>query len=109
MRQRETIRRVTLAVRLVFGSQNVRTIKIHGGTYQEQGLPDLMLLVRGGPCFWLEAKQTWQQRPTALQQHNVESLREFGFITGYVVGDEFKADLGDQPQKILDFLRSLGS
>lgn len=86
-----------------------RLIKLHGGRYQEAGLPDLMILSNDHtvPKFWLEIKRDWRDKPTALQAWNIEDLRKRGFITGYLVGDEFKANWDNEPVKFLDFLRTI--
>ena len=90
-----------------YGKENCRMIKLHGGRYQEGGLPDIMMLVRthGEPGktqfheefqFWIEVKRDWDDEPTALQKHNVKDLSRFGFITGYCIGDDFKYDWEDK-------------
>jgi len=87
-----------------------RLIKIHGSRYQEAGLPDLMILIRKSETerwnLWVEIKSSWSDKPTKLQQWNVEfSLRDYDFITGYVVGDEFKTHWTGKAVKFEDFLK----
>jgi len=86
-------------------STKIRFIKIHGGRYQETGLPDLMVLISfnegGNARYWLEIKRNWKDEPSDLQKFNIQDLREFGFITGYVVGDGFKAKWSEKKQKKL--------
>ena len=66
-----------------------RFIKIHGNKYQEAGLPDLMIMF-GKKTFWVELKRDWNDEPTDLQKYNVKDLRNYRFITGFVVEDKFK-------------------
>jgi len=84
-RLRETLKKLGLKHRL---------IKIHGGRYQEAGLPDLMIFIRSGKKtlqMWVEIKRSWRDTPEALQRWNVEeNLPQFGWVTGYLVGTEFK-------------------
>lgn len=79
-----------------------RLVKIHGGPYQEAGLPDVQIYLRLGHTnniylkhYWLEVKRSWKDRPTDLQKHNINELGLFGWRTGYVVGDEFKYNWED--------------
>ena len=88
MTQDQTIR----ILKKVFEQYSIepRLIKIHGGQYQEKGLPDLLVLMPDEPNWWLEIKANWNDTPTKLQQHNIEQLRKYGFVTGYLVGNQFK-------------------
>lgn len=82
----------------------VRFIKIHGGRYQEAGLPDILILT-ANKNFWLEIKRDWSDKPSSLQTWNITTLRQYGFITGYVVGDEYKLNWDDLPQKLPNILK----
>jgi len=77
-----------------FAKEEYRIIKIHGGQYQEKGLPDIMILTnikdKEPLKFWIELKRNWKDKPSMLQMHNIKNLRKFGFVTGYCVGPEFK-------------------
>jgi len=74
-------------------------IKIHGSSYQEKGLPDVQFYIRNGDktyFFWLEIKNGWLDKPNTLQLRNVEKrFRKIGWITGFVVGKEFKYNWTD--------------
>lgn len=90
----------------------IRYLKIHGGSYQEKGLPDLMVLLnmfaskkrRCKELYWFEIKNSWSDIPSALQQYNIREFRSYGFITGYVVGDEYKKTWLMQPIKLKELL-----
>lgn len=64
---------------------DVFVLKIHGSPYQSAGLPDLLLLFRGG-TFWIEAKcqrpgeseQAARARVTPRQSEMHERLRRAG-------------------------------
>ena len=72
-----------------FKNDKIRFIKIHGGRFQESGLPDMMILVKSRQLkFWLEVKRDWNDTPSKIQQYNIADLRLAGFITGYVAGPE---------------------
>lgn len=92
VKQAQTIEAVKKLAASKFPNDDIRVIKIHGGQYQEAGLPDFMLLVGKKYKFWLEAKSSWKDEPSQIQKHNIKNLRDHGFITGYVVGKEFKID-----------------
>lgn len=87
--------------------KDVRYIKIHGGKYQEAGLPDLMILIPGHKHIWIEIKRDWNDTPTKLQMWNVADLQRRGYMAGFVAGDEFKLAWNDPPQKLLHALSSI--
>lgn len=63
---------------------NYRIIKIHGGQYQESGLPDLMILTNYGN-FWVELKSDSKNDiASPLQKYNIENLKQYNFITAFV-------------------------
>lgn len=109
MTQKQTIK----MIKSVLKSMEIqwRMIKIHGGKYQETGLPDLLMLLRRGNqkrTVWIELKSSWTDSPTSLQRFNVESLRQFGIFTGYVVGDKYKADWADRtPVNLIVWLEEI--
>ena len=72
-----------LVIKIVDLNNRVRFIKIHGGQYQQAGLPDLMILVNR-QHFWLELKRDPSDIPTEIQSYNCERLAIQGFITGFV-------------------------
>lgn len=44
------------------------------------GMPDRLVIFRGGKAGFVELKQPGQ-KPRAIQQHRIELLRSFGFTT----------------------------
>lgn len=87
----------------------IRFIKIHGGNFQECGLPDLMILIRNKKTnksaqLWFEIKRDWNDNPSALQEINIKGLREFGFITGYFAGEEFKSDWNSEKAYSIEYI-----
>lgn len=105
--QSVTMQRVRSAAEQVFGKR-CRVIKIHGNRYQERGLPDVLILTPGWtpPNIWLEIKGSWSDKPTTLQTYNVKNLREYGFVTGYVVGYEVKQNFyNEKTTQLKDFFQ----
>ena len=85
-------------------------IKIHGGNYQENALPDLLIMIATKTKrihLWLEAKKNWQDEPDKLQRWNVEERLRKYYITGYVAGDEYKQYWKSSPEKISTFLEEM--
>ena len=72
--------------------KNVRYIKIAGSQYQENGLPDMMILRTKDRPIWVEVKRDIKDKPTKLQLWNITDLRNRGVITGFIVGDMFYTD-----------------
>jgi hypothetical protein len=70
------------------------TFKIAGGAFQRAGVPDL-LCVKGGRAVFLEVKQPGK-KPTPLQQHVMQEIREQGGAVAEVVTSK------EQAQKVLD-------
>lgn len=102
-----TMRHIRNTAEEIFGNR-CRVIKIHGGRYQERGLPDLLVLTPGWtiPNIWLEIKNSWDDKPTSLQSFHIKNLREYGFVTCYVVGDEVKKDFGaTKPTQLREFFQ----
>lgn len=58
-------------------------IKIHGGPFQNKGIPDLLCL-RGGRAVWLEVKQPGK-KATAIQEAMMRRLRSDGGTPCHVV------------------------
>ena len=82
-----------------------RFIKIHGSNFQENGLPDIMILTPH-VNFWLELKRDWKDHPSAIQKYNILSLAQYGFVTGFVVDDEYKSLWEDEePIKLIDIIK----
>lgn len=103
----------------LFPHIDFRFIKIAGSQYQENGLPDLLILCNGyvdpnqSPLFqvrmpnhWFEIKRDWNDAPTALQKYNIKHLRHYNYVTGFVSGDEFKLNWTDKPMKLIAFLKN---
>ena len=95
MKQAKAIGTIKKIFYQAYGKENVRVINIHGSKFQEAGLPDWKILVKENDLhrpfhFWIEHKTNWDQTPTSLQQYNVKNLRDFGYITGYTTGNDFK-------------------
>jgi len=63
-----------------------RIIKVHGGSFQETDLPDVMVLTNHGN-FWFELKKDATDRLTKLQAYNIEDFRNFSFLTGIIYSD----------------------
>ncbi len=55
-----------------------KVVKIHGGPYQEAGLPDIYALI-DGTSYWLEVKIA-PNRPTPLQAKQLAELRAAGAV-----------------------------
>jgi hypothetical protein len=70
------------------------TFKIAGGAFQRAGVPDL-LCIKGGRAVFLEVKQPGK-KPTPLQQHVMQEIREQGGAVAEVVTSK------EQAQKVLD-------
>ncbi|HDY89527.1 MAG TPA: hypothetical protein ENH82_15625 [bacterium] len=118
MNQSKNIKLIKKIFRETFPHVKFRFIKIHGSQYQETGLPDLMILCDGiidlnqsvlfqqrqMPNFWIEIKRDWNDTPTNLQLYNVQDLRQYQFITGFMTGEEFKLNWGDKAQTLKRFL-----
>lgn len=107
MNQKQNINLIKKIFKEHYKNCKIRFIKIHGSQYQESGLPDLMILVK--PMvhykkYWLEIKRDWKDTPTALQEFNIKDLRNFGYITGFISGNECKRNWTDKPQKLQDIL-----
>jgi hypothetical protein len=74
-------------------AQGLKVIKIHGGPYQEKGLPDYLIRPRrtlnrfrgagdlrmGRPC-WVELKKVGGRPPEGLQLHTAAELAERGDV-----------------------------
>ena len=88
------------------GARNPRFIKISGGKFQENGLPDLMICFKK-VTFWLELKRDWNDEPTLIQKYNISDLSEnSNFIAGFVVDDEFKFAWDDEtPIKLIELIK----
>jgi|WetSurMetagenome_2_1015567.scaffolds.fasta_scaffold03374_12 Holliday junction resolvase len=54
--------------------------KLHGGAFQEAGLPDLLALMDGKAAF-IEVKQP-RKKPTPLQAAMIEKLQKYGCRAG---------------------------
>jgi len=57
-------------------------IKLHGGPYQQAGLPDLLVVIRGRAVF-LEVKRPGGAL-TPLQEHTIARLRAAGALAEVV-------------------------
>ena len=54
--------------------------KLHGGTLQQSGLPDLLVVYQGRAVF-IEVKRPGQAA-TAIQQHTLDLLQQHGATCG---------------------------
>jgi hypothetical protein len=70
------------------------TFKIAGGAFQRAGIPDL-LCVKAGRAVFLEVKQPGK-KPTPLQQHVMQEIREQAGAVAEVVTSK------EEAQKVLD-------
>lgn len=70
------------------------TFKIAGGAFQRAGIPDL-LCIKSGLAVFLEVKQPGK-RPTPLQQHVMQEIREQGGAVAECVTSR------DEAKKILE-------
>lgn len=57
-------------------------LKLHGGRFQQAGLPDL-LVIKEGRALWLEVK-TQDGETTKLQEHALDALRKSGCVAEVV-------------------------
>jgi Holliday junction resolvase len=64
-------------------------IKIHGGPFQNKGIPDLLCL-RGGRAVWLEVKQPGK-KPTPIQWAMMRRLEAEGGTPCFVVTSKAEA------------------
>lgn len=105
--QSQTMRILNRIIDKYFDIQERRIIKIHGSSMQEAGLPDVIILLKAKDFnkskntpesfqLWIEIKRNWKDTPTELQMNNIKKLPKFGFITGYIVGGEFKYSWDDE-------------
>lgn len=63
-------------------SQGALVIKIHGGPYQQPGLPDLVCIL-DGQTMWFEVK-TAVGKLTKLQRHCHQQIRNHGGLIAVV-------------------------
>lgn len=112
MNQKQNIRLIKKILKDYWPEYQTRFIKIHGGPYQEKGLPDLMILCHRSILkghndhikFWLEIKRNWKDDPTKLQKFIIEDLRQFGFITGFISDNEYKEHWSQKiPTELFEF------
>jgi Holliday junction resolvase len=69
---------LTRGIRRFLQAEGFKVIKIHGGRYQEAGLPDL-LAIRDGIAWWFEVKRPGREsKTTPLQKLQINELRECG-------------------------------
>lgn len=90
--QKQTLNNIQKIFLEIFGEQNFRIIKLHGDRYQEAGLPDIDVYTTQNLLFKFEIKRSWNDEPTELQKWNIKDARRYGFLTGYVVGNQFKPE-----------------
>lgn len=77
MLEKDIIRKTCAWVRLAYGSE-AKCVKIHGGPFMENGLPDLFILVRGR-FIAAEAKQPGK-RPSPIQMRRLQEFRDAGAL-----------------------------
>lgn len=65
-------------------------MKVAGGAFQRPGIPDL-LCIRGGRAVFLEVKQPGK-KPTPLQSHVMQEIREVGGAVAEVVTSREEAE-----------------
>ena len=115
------------AFRQIFPNANFRFHNEWGGSFSENGWPDWLVLVNTAEIFKIEdgvnhfngnkiyrfrfeLKRNWRDNKSKnfkIQQRNIRDLRQYGYITGWLCGDEYKAEWGDEPIKLKDFLERL--
>lgn len=66
------------------------TFKVAGGPMQTSGIPDLLCL-KGGRAVFLEVKQPGK-KPTPLQVHRMQEIREIGGAVAEVVTSRQEAE-----------------
>jgi len=80
---------ITKQITTYLRSQGALVIKIHGGPYQQPGLPDLVCIL-DGVTMWFEVK-TKVGKLTKLQGHCHRQMREAGGLVAVVrSADEVK-------------------
>jgi len=73
---------ITKQITTYLRSQGALVIKIHGGPYQQPGLPDLVCIL-DGVTMWFEVK-TKVGKLTKLQGHCHRQMREHGALIAVV-------------------------
>jgi hypothetical protein len=66
------------AIRRYLAANGIRTFKIHGGPYQQAGLPDLLCTIKGR-TVWIEVKLPGQA-PTKIQAATMAALEADGAL-----------------------------
>ena len=74
-------------------------VKIHGGEFQQAGLPDV-LAIRDGRACWFEVKRPGG-KATPLQARTIAILKEYGCTAGVVYSIEDVVRLLDEQDKIV--------
>lgn len=68
-------------------------LKVHGGTYQRSGIPDLYIAINKH-SIWIEMKRPGADT-TALQKNKLEQLKKVGVYCG----------TADSPQTVLEIIK----
>lgn len=74
--------KLTRSIQIALQRKGYLVLKIHGGPFQQAGLPDL-LVIKKGRAMWLEVKMPGKYA-TRLQSHWMEKLRKAGCVTAVV-------------------------
>lgn len=84
---------VNKAIKLVKATYKDAVVeKLHGGTYQRSGLPDLYIAI-GGVSLWVEMKRPGADT-TKLQQRRLERLKNAGVYCG----------TAESPERVLEMI-----
>lgn len=86
---------ITNAIMKRLRSLGFYVLKIHGGPYQQVGVPDL-LAVKDGHAFFFEVKQPGKS-PTLRQEEEMRRLKDAGAVVGVVTSVDEALDLLPRP------------
>lgn len=69
--------------------------KLSGGAFQAAGLPDLMVIQKGGKVMFFEVKRPKLGKVSALQKKTLDLLKSFGIVAEVVYSlDDVKKIIG---------------
>ena len=83
------------AVKTKYKCDNVFVTKIHGGAYQQSGLPDLYIALCGA-SIWIEMKRPGADT-TALQVDKLKQLKDAGVFCG----------TAESPERVIEIIESV--
>lgn len=91
MLEKDLLREARDWLRLVYSTE-VKAVKIHGSPYTENGIPDLLICLRGR-FIAAEAKQPGK-KPTTIQERRLQEYRDAGGTAFWFdTMEEFKTEM----------------